>query len=342
MSFDLSNGGEEDMVRYTIRAALSRCGHRDRARQAVNKLLEALPPGQQKTILNDELASVLKLGNLESARFVIDKGADIDHEDDFGRSIMHMSLHHDQFDFFEKGTQAGLDYSKRDRQGCEPIHHAASGNCVTGLRWLLDKSVDCNRTDNQGWTPLHWAALQGHDIIQLLLDAGSMTHMRDSKGRTALDIASAIRPADARLLRLLGADDDQVLAINHGAGYGSAEDAWYLHLYRSLKQIHVCHELESEEESDAQWDWDLSKKLATYCEYRDGECGTQQIGQLLSKPNQALYKAGIDRVATKQKDGTLEGLASPASSRPTFCDCCGYVSCLQFCRSLADTHADLL
>ena len=327
LTFDRSHGGDEDLVRFSIRAAMNRFGHRDRARHAVFRLLETIPPDQQKSVLNEELAAALTIANFESASFLIDKGAEITQEDNFGRNIMHMSLHHDRFDFFKKGVQAELDHRQKDRQGCEPIHHAASGNCIQGFEWLLEKSADCNVTDNNGWTPLHWAAFKGnHEFIELLLAAGSILDTVDSQARKPLDIASAVRPADTRLLQLLGASEEEAKAIADSAEYSLPEDTWYFHCAHRLPHIRSLHDIERREGCDAQWDWDLSKSLAVFCEFRDGEFGTRRIAQLLSPSNETLYRAGFNRRVEHTQDGQVRASLSRYIERPAFCDCCGYVS----------------
>ena len=327
MSFDRSQGGSEDIVRFTIRAAMNRCGHRDRARHIVSRLLPTVPSDQLMTVLNEELAAAIKIANFDSASFLIHQGAQISQEDGYGRSIMHMSLHHDRFDFFDRGVQAGLDHRKKDKQGCEPVHHAASGNCTQGLQWLLDKSVDCNSIDNNGWTPLHWAASQGHhDSSSILLAAGSKADIKDTQDRTPLQVAEAVRPADTCLLQLLGASEDEAKSIAASAEYSLPEDTWYFVCMYRLPQIRGLHSIEGRAGCDAQWDWDLARILQHFCEYKDGECGTGRIAQLLSPSNEVVYKAGFDRRTETMDDGRLTARLSQEIRRPAFCDCCGYVS----------------
>jgi ankyrin repeat protein len=44
--------------------------------------------------------------------------------------------------------------------------------------------------DNDGWTALHHTSVHGNmDIAKLLLDAGIDTHITDTRGRTAADVA---------------------------------------------------------------------------------------------------------------------------------------------------------
>jgi ankyrin repeat protein len=84
---------------------------------------------------------------------------------------------------------AGMGHEKPIRGGEEPIE---------AMKLCLEKGVDINAaTDKTLNTALHAAAGQGtDDIVQFLADHGAKLDLKDSKGRTAMDVALGLK-ADA-------------------------------------------------------------------------------------------------------------------------------------------------
>ena len=329
---DCSHEGKGDLVRFTIRSAMNRHGHRDRAKQAVIKLLDTLPNADRDAILAEELSAALAFPEFSAVDFLVGRGANLGQTDQFGRTVMHMSLHYDRFDFFDRGLQAGLDYRAADAQGCQPIHHAASGNCLKGLRWLLEKSIDLNDTDSNGWTPLHWAAFQGHhQAVDLLLSAGSSLDATDTQYRTPLHIACAVRPADQALLQMLGASDWDICCINDSTQYSPEENAWYFVCALNGQRMHQV--VRGAKEFDVQWDRQLGLALDHFTKHEKGRCGNARAALLFSKSNEVLFNSGLQRAVEAglvrshtAPNGMQFNSLSAKPERPAFCDCCSYVS----------------
>uniref|UniRef100_A0A665W868 Ankyrin repeat and sterile alpha motif domain containing 1B n=1 Tax=Echeneis naucrates TaxID=173247 RepID=A0A665W868_ECHNA len=69
-----------------------------------------------------------------------------------------------------------------------PLHLAARNGHHSTVQTLLEASMDVNCVTENG-SALHEAALYGKmDVVRLLLDSGIDTNLRDSQGRTALEI----------------------------------------------------------------------------------------------------------------------------------------------------------
>ncbi|MBV9506634.1 MAG: ankyrin repeat domain-containing protein [Acidobacteriia bacterium] len=64
---------------------------------------------------------------------------------------------------------------------------------IEALKICLDQGIDINAADDKGETAMHGAASRGGDaIIQFLADHGAKTDLKDSKGRTPLDVAMGV------------------------------------------------------------------------------------------------------------------------------------------------------
>ena len=145
---------------------------------------------------------------LESARVLIEAGADLDSVDFGGRSALHMAVcspeaSEDLFDYF---VSLGADPLLLDRRGCNGLHYAARANNLGILTKILARGPDINVIDGFGWTPLHWAAastVASTKVIRVLLDEGCDKEIEDRSGRTALDLATGF--GNAELIAILNA-----------------------------------------------------------------------------------------------------------------------------------------
>ncbi|KAK3707030.1 hypothetical protein LTR37_012362 [Vermiconidia calcicola] len=323
-------GGNSAIVRFTMRSAISRHGHRDKAELAFRHLLEYFPESERDAVLAEELDATIRLANFDSAEFLIALGTDISKKWQFDRSIMHMSLHQNRFDLFEIGLRRGLDYEAPDVQGCRPIHHAAAGGCMQGLEWLSSRSVDLNEVDHHGWTPLHWAAFQGHgSSVDLLLAAGSRTDVIDAHNRTPLQVAAATRPMDKLLRSKLGESEKEAGSTSPSMQVTASEEAWQLLCALHLPELRGLHAYAEAEPFDPQWDWDWARSLAFFCDYSDGQFGNGRLAQLVSASNEPLYSAAKQRIlesATSDEHGCVHITFESAPKLPAFCDGCCYLT----------------
>jgi ankyrin repeat protein len=119
------------------------------------------------------------LGNVETVRFLIDSGADINAKNDLGATAL---------------LWAARDPDK--------------------ARLLIEHGADVNVQSKQGRTPLMLAALRdgGSDIVALMLAKGAKVNAADGVGDTALLLAAEI--GNIETMRLLIAKGADVHAIN--------------------------------------------------------------------------------------------------------------------------------
>lgn len=101
----------------------------------------------------------------------------------------------------ERLKAAGGELGVRDRWGWSLLHYAAGNGALRVTEWLLCEGtigIDWVSTGGllggfiipSGSTALHLAACFGHlHVVQYLLDHGADPTIRDSQGRTPLDVA---------------------------------------------------------------------------------------------------------------------------------------------------------
>ena len=105
-------------------------------------------------------------GGVESARVLLDRGADVDAH---GRGWM-------------MGT---------------PLNSAAAGRHADVAELLLDRGADPNARQGSGWTPLHSAAHNGDgETVALLLARGADAAATNDEGATVLSMAEESGKAD--------------------------------------------------------------------------------------------------------------------------------------------------
>ncbi len=85
----------------------------------------------------------------------------------------------------------GADPDVRDSFGRTALHRAAFYGHRTTCALLLEAGTGLDRKDRWGRTPMHWAAAAAHmEIVDLLLDAGASADVPDAMDRTAPAIAA--------------------------------------------------------------------------------------------------------------------------------------------------------
>jgi len=116
-------------------------------------------------------------GDIAAARFLLDQGADVNHN---GKSI-----------------------SGQNTSTHTPLHFAAHSGTSDMIHLLLNRGADINAKTTCKWTPLHMAASCGRDaIVKLLLKRGADRRALTGDGKTAGDLARNREYTEGRVLRL--------------------------------------------------------------------------------------------------------------------------------------------
>lgn len=196
----------------------------DRANTTGNQsIIQKLISPQNVTSRNSEgytpLHTAVKLkANIDSIRYIINAGADIDSRNGDGDNILYTALTNNYREAGELLIKQGADiYSKNaaefsplryamvtggalrdwfitpqviagsDGNGNTPLHYAAGWKYDECITYLVNKGADINKKNSLGETPLYDAAMVNSvSTIKLLVQKGANPNARDLLGNTPL------------------------------------------------------------------------------------------------------------------------------------------------------------
>ena len=173
-----------------------------------------------------ELHDAVAAGDLEKAENLISEGADVNAEDEFGRTPL---------DYAESKSMEKLLVGAGAWTELNPLQRAAKCGSVRRVERLIARGHNVNGRRDEQWTALHWACAYGHTaVVEILLKHGAdiaveaedytplclaiegghddvlrlLVRHKNSKGRTLLHEAASERGGEdyARILLEYGAD----------------------------------------------------------------------------------------------------------------------------------------
>ncbi|XP_015273675.1 PREDICTED: cyclin-dependent kinase 4 inhibitor C [Gekko japonicus] len=150
----------------------------------------------------NELASAAARGDLVQVTNLLERIVNVNARNGFGRTALQvMKLGNPEI--ARRLLEKGADPNLKDSAGFAVLHDAARAGFLDTLQTLLDSQADVNVEDNDGNLPLHLAAQEGHlPVVAFLLEhTASRVEHCNKKGATAYDLAKLYkRHAVARLL----------------------------------------------------------------------------------------------------------------------------------------------
>ena len=187
------------------------------------------PEGDGSTALH----WAVRTDQLETARLLIDAGATIATENDYGVRPLSLACINGSAAMVEMLLDAGADVNTSSRERETALMTAARAGATAAVRVLLARGAEVDQTESwRGQTALMWAAAEGYaPTVRALIEHGATLDLRSSGGFTAL--LFAVRQGQAGTVRALldaGADVNSVLHVpvrggggqdTTGAGFGS-------------------------------------------------------------------------------------------------------------------------
>jgi len=89
-------------------------------------------------------------------------------QDEHGRTPLHLAAGMGQVDVARMLVERGADMSAQDEHGRTPLHLAASRGRVDVARMLVERGADVSAQDEHGSTPLQLVASGRVDMAQML------------------------------------------------------------------------------------------------------------------------------------------------------------------------------
>ena len=132
-----------------------------------------------------------RCGKLETAQWLLNYVANMDWQDDSGRTALMEAACQGHAQIAELLLQAGTDKDMQDFSGRTALMNAAFRGNTGVTQKLLGAGVEKDLQDGRGTTALMRAALSGHlEMARLLLQAGVNKDLQNYAGTTALMMAA--------------------------------------------------------------------------------------------------------------------------------------------------------
>ena len=149
-------------------------------------------------------------GREQSARLLINAGADINISDNNQWTALHWAAYYGYIKIVDALIHVpNVNLNSRNEQGYTPLHVAVMSGMKESVRLLIEVGADINITNNNQWTALHRAAYYGYNnIVDMLIHTPHVNvNLRNEYGQTPLYVAvDRGREQSARLLIDAGAD----------------------------------------------------------------------------------------------------------------------------------------
>ncbi|KAL8792738.1 MAG: hypothetical protein Q9195_004625 [Heterodermia aff. obscurata] len=122
---------------------------------------------------------------------LLDLGADVNAQDEYGRSPIHDAYSRGHESSIQILLDHGADVNIRDCTGGSALHRASSPGHKFSMEMLLDHGADINARNIYGESALHKAAWHGKDdLVSILLNHGADVNAQNEVGASPLHCAS--------------------------------------------------------------------------------------------------------------------------------------------------------
>ena len=142
---------------------------------------------KEKSLGKTSLRAAAHFGQTEMVQLLLDKGLDPDVRDDWGWTPLHVAINPETAKALIDG---GADIHAKAKDGNEAIHSLVGENMLDSVKYLLSLGVDVDTHGKNNMTPLHQASIFNHiDGAELLIKNGADIKAVDDNGMTCLHFA---------------------------------------------------------------------------------------------------------------------------------------------------------
>ena len=132
----------------------------------------------------------VRYGQLDTIKFLLKNGADINAQNMYGGKPIHKALRWGHDSVVQLLAKKGADVSILQQFGDTKLHRAARNGHPEIVKLHIDNGDEINKTNLFGDTALHRAAWNGHlEIVKCLLEHGADPSIQNNDGDTAWSLA---------------------------------------------------------------------------------------------------------------------------------------------------------
>jgi ankyrin repeat protein len=163
--------------------------------QASNYMAELLKNLQIVKILIDKNVNIIGKTNKklihwicqysipEIIRYIIDKGVDLECQDNGGWRPIHFICRYSTPDMIKYIIDKGVDLACQTNDGWRPIHFICRYSTPEMIKYIIDKGVDLDCSQDNGWKPIHFICRHSTpEIIKYIIDKGVELECRNNDG----------------------------------------------------------------------------------------------------------------------------------------------------------------
>lgn len=143
--------------------------------------------------LVDDFYQAAKNGDVATVKAMLDRYpelADARENSMFELTALHGAAYKGEVEVARLLISRGADVNARASDGNTPLVEAATHNRLDMVKLLLDSGADVNAANDRGDIPLHWAAARGNqEVVRLMILKGADVNARNNDGNTPLGLA---------------------------------------------------------------------------------------------------------------------------------------------------------
>lgn len=145
-------------------------------------------------VLGTDIHGAAINGDLKGIKKMIErKVVDVDKTQSNGNTALQFAASNGHHEIVNYLIENGADLNHQDKQGQTALSDAAAHNCVKCVHALISAGADIERTDQVGRTPLAYAVKNGWpQVSKILINAGARKNVIDAAGISIADYASSL------------------------------------------------------------------------------------------------------------------------------------------------------
>jgi len=128
--------------------------------------------------------------HIDVAKFLLDKGAEIDARDEDGETALGVAADDGNVRIARLLVSRGANINVKNSCGDTPLTEASEEGNLDVVKLLISSGANINSLDEHGYTPLHRAAEKGRkEIVEFLVSKGADVDIKAKDGRTPAKMA---------------------------------------------------------------------------------------------------------------------------------------------------------